>query len=137
VDRRPAKAQADRHYRRARGMNRRPARRTPFRGLPRGDRAHHTSAVTGGTRRDGRGHAPAPRAQHDRRVRRRQHPWQHPDCPMRPWRPRAGTVRTIWRGTDGYDTPVTRLRAWSRLTGWRFESSSAHQKALPRRAFFV
>jgi hypothetical protein len=31
---------------------------------------------------------------------------------------------------DGYDTRVTRLRAWSRLTGWRLESSSAHRKAL-------
>jgi hypothetical protein len=25
-----------------------------------------------------------------------QHPWQQPDCPIRPYRPRAGTVRTIW-----------------------------------------
>jgi hypothetical protein len=30
-------------------------------------------------------------------------------------------------------TSRTRLRAWSRLTGWRFESSSAHEKALHRR----
>jgi hypothetical protein len=55
-----------------------------------------------------------------------QHPWQHPDRPMRPYRPRGGTIRTIWRDADGYDTRVTRLRAWSGITGWRFESSSAH-----------
>src|SRR3954447_13191240 len=30
---------------------------------------------------------------------------------------------------DGSDTGVTRLRAWSRLTGWRFESSSAHRES--------
>ncbi len=66
-----------------------------------------------------------------------QHPWQHPDRPMRPYRPRAGTLRTIWLATDGYDTRVTRLRAWSGITGWRFESSSAHRKALHSRAFRV
>ncbi len=38
------------------------------------------------------------------------------------------TIRTIWRDRDGYDTRVTRLRAWSGITGWRFESSSAHRK---------
>jgi hypothetical protein len=38
---------------------------------------------------------------------------------------------------DGFDTRVTRLRAWSRLTGWRFESSSAHRKALQSGAFRV
>jgi hypothetical protein len=57
-----------------------------------------------------------------------QHPWQHPDRPMCPYRPRFGTIRTIWRDWDGSDSRVTRLRAWSRLTGWRFESSSAHQR---------
>jgi hypothetical protein len=30
---------------------------------------------------------------------------------------------------DVFDTRVTRLRAWSGITGWRFESSSAHRKA--------
>jgi hypothetical protein len=30
--------------------------------------------------------------------------------------------------SDGSDTRVTRLRAWSGITGWRFESSSAHGK---------
>jgi hypothetical protein len=64
-----------------------------------------------------------------------QHPWQHPDRPMRPHRPKAQTYRTIWRDSDVSDTRVTRLRAWSRLTGWRFESSSAHRKALHGRAF--
>ena len=39
--------------------------------------------------------------------------------------------------TDGYDTRVTRLRAWSGITGWRFESSSAHRKALHSGAFRV
>jgi hypothetical protein len=67
----------------------------------------------------------------------RQHPWQHPDRPMRPCHPREGTIRTIWPDSDGYDTRVTRLRAWSRLTGWRFESSSAHRKALHSGAFRV
>jgi hypothetical protein len=46
-------------------------------------------------------------------------------------------MRTIWRDWDGYDTRVTRLRAWSRLSGWRFESSSAHRKALHSGAFRV
>jgi hypothetical protein len=59
-----------------------------------------------------------------------QHPWQQPDRPMRPDRPQIGTIRTIWRERDGYDSRVTRLRAWSGITGWRFESSSAHRKAL-------
>jgi hypothetical protein len=36
---------------------------------------------------------------------------------------------------DRYDTRVTGLRAWSGITGWRFESSSAHRKALHRGAF--
>jgi hypothetical protein len=31
--------------------------------------------------------------------------------------------------SDVSDTRVTRLRAWSGITGWRFESSSAHTKA--------
>ena len=66
-----------------------------------------------------------------------QHPWQHPDRPMRPYRPHFGTIRTIWCDSDGYDTRVTRLRAWSRITGWRFESSSAHRKALHSGAFRV
>ena len=30
---------------------------------------------------------------------------------------------------DGSDTWVTRLRAWSGITGWRFESSSAHRES--------
>jgi hypothetical protein len=38
-----------------------------------------------------------------------------PDCALR-------------HGPDAPDTRVTRLRAWSRLTGWRFESSSAHRE---------
>jgi hypothetical protein len=61
-----------------------------------------------------------------------QHPWQHPDRPVRPHRPRAGTIRTIWHALGGYDTRVTRLRAWSGITGWRrFESSSAHKSEGP------
>ena len=62
--------------------------------------------------------------------------WQHPDRPMRPYRPRGGTIRTIWHATDGYDTRVTRLRAWSGITGWRFESSSAHVAKAPRGGAF-
>ena len=42
--------------------------------------------------------------------------------------PHVGTIRTVWRDADGYDTRVTRLRAWSGITGWRFESSSAHER---------
>ena len=56
---------------------------------------------------------------------------------MRPYRPRFGTVRTIWRDLDGYDTRVTRLRAWSGITGWRFESSSAHDAKAPHGGAFV
>src|SRR5688572_18024151 len=56
---------------------------------------------------------------------------------MRPYRPHFGTYRTIWRHPDGYDTWVTRLRAWSTLSGWRFESSSAHRKAPHSWAFRV
>jgi hypothetical protein len=67
----------------------------------------------------------------------RQHRWQHPSRPMRPYRPDLRTKWTVWRALDASDTRVTRLRAWSRLTGWRFESSSAHLKALQRGAFFV
>ena len=40
----------------------------------------------------------------------------------------------MWRDSDGYGTRVTRLRV-SSATGWRFESSSAHRKALHSRAF--
>jgi hypothetical protein len=65
-----------------------------------------------------------------------QHPWQHPDRPIRPYRPRAGTIRTIWHATDVYDSRVTRLRAWSGITGWRFESSSAHVAKAPRGGAF-
>ena len=61
-----------------------------------------------------------------------QRPWQHPDRPIRPYRPHAGTIRTIWHGTDGYDPRVARLRAWSGITGWRFESCSAHAREAPR-----
>ena len=74
------------------------------------------------------------------RVRSRrawQHSRQHPYRPMRPLRLRRRTHRTIWRGTDVSDARVTRLRAWSGITGWRFESSSAHRKALRGRAFRV
>jgi hypothetical protein len=67
----------------------------------------------------------------------RQHPWQHPHRPMRPYRPDSRTDRTIWRDSDGYDSRVTRLRAWSGITGWRFESSSAHREALHGKAFRV
>ena len=66
-----------------------------------------------------------------------QQPWQHPDRPMCPHRPRNWTIRTIWHASDGYDSRVTRLRAWSGLTGWRFESSSAHRKALQKQSFRV
>ena len=46
-------------------------------------------------------------------------------------------MRTIWRDSDGYDTRVTRLPAWFGITGWWFESSSAHRKPESRacRAF--
>src|SRR5215217_6128560 len=37
---------------------------------------------------------------------------------------------TLLHDLDGSTLCVTRLRAWSGITGWRFESSSAHQKAL-------
>ena len=48
----------------------------------------------------------------------------------------VGTIRTIWHATDGYDTRVTRLRAWSGITGWRFESSSAHRAKAPHSGAF-
>jgi len=66
------------------------------------------------------------------RPRRWQHPWQLPDRPMRSHRPPTGTLWTIWRDSDGYGTRDTRLRAWSGITGWRFESSSAHDAKAPR-----
>ena len=56
---------------------------------------------------------------------------------MRPYRPRAGTLRTIWPDRDGYDSWVTRLRAWSGMTGWRSESSSALDAKAPHVEAFV
>jgi hypothetical protein len=44
---------------------------------------------------------------------------------------------TIWHGMDAMGRRWTGLRAWSGITGWRFESSSAHRKALQCRAFRV
>jgi hypothetical protein len=44
-------------------------------------------------------------------------------------------VRWKFDHSDGSDTPVTRLRAWSRLTGWRLESSSAHRESPAKRGF--
>ena len=46
-------------------------------------------------------------------------------------RVRSGRRRTH---QDGSDTRVTRLRAWSTLSGWRFESSSAHSESPAQRA---
>ena len=62
-----------------------------------------------------------------------QYPGQHPDRPMRPYRPHPGTMRTIWRDADGYDTRVTRLRAWSGITGW-ISSPLRHMTRRPRMA---
>jgi GNAT superfamily N-acetyltransferase len=42
-------------------------------------------------------------------------------------RPRRPTAREPGR-LDADDTRVSRLRAWPRLTGWRFASSSAHRE---------
>jgi hypothetical protein len=39
----------------------------------------------------------------------------------------AGDLLRKVRDRDGYGTRVTRLRASSGVTGWRFESSSAHR----------
>jgi hypothetical protein len=64
-----------------------------------------------------------------------QHPWQHPDRAMRPYRPGDHTIWTPAHDLDGPTLSRARLRAWSRLTGWRFESSSAHEKALLSGAF--
>jgi hypothetical protein len=61
--------------------------------------------------------------------------WQHPSRPIRPDRPDPRTMWTFWRALDGYDRRDTRLRAWSGITGWRFESSSAHLKAPQTGAF--
>src|SRR4051812_24953408 len=57
---------------------------------------------------------------------------------MRPDGPDPWTQWTTWRALDTTHTRVTRLRAWSGITGWRFESSSAHSRK-PRRCgvFFV
>ncbi len=35
-------------------------------------------------------------------------------------------IWTLLHDLDVFDSWVTRLRAWSGITGWRFESSSAH-----------
>jgi hypothetical protein len=50
-------------------------------------------------------------------------------------RPCDHTIWTLLHDLDGSTLCVTRLRAWSGITGWRFESSSAHQKALHSGAF--
>src|SRR5436190_5588708 len=54
---------------------------------------------------------------------------------MRPYRPRDHTIWTLLHDLHGSTLWVTRLRAWSGATGWRFESSSAHEKALHSGAF--
>jgi hypothetical protein len=40
-------------------------------------------------------------------------------------------VVTIWRGMDAMGRRWVGLRAWSGITGWRFESSSAHSRKSP------
>src|SRR5438045_9476698 len=60
---------------------------------------------------------------------------QHPDRLMRPDRPRDHTIWTLLHDLHGSTLWVTRLRAWSGATGWRFESSSAREKALHSGAF--
>ena len=52
--------------------------------------------------------------------------WQHPDRPCVHIVQIPGRSGRSGRDMDGSDTWVTRLRAWSGMTGWRFESSSAH-----------
>ena len=44
---------------------------------------------------------------------------------------RFSDVLHAMNASDGSDTRVTRLRAWSGITGWRFESSSAHLSKAP------
>ena len=56
---------------------------------------------------------------------------------MRPYRPRGWTIWMFLHDLDVIDTRLPRLRAWSGLTGCRFESSSAHRKALQSRAFRI
>jgi hypothetical protein len=41
----------------------------------------------------------------------------------------AGRDLAVWRGLDLMGILCVGLRAWSRLTGWRFESSSAHRES--------
>jgi hypothetical protein len=61
----------------------------------------------------------------------RQHPWQHPNRLMRPHPPRDHTIWTLLDDLDGPTLCRARLRAWSGITGWRFESSSAHHAKAP------
>ena len=57
---------------------------------------------------------------------------------MRPYRPRDQTIWTLLHDLDGSTLSRARLRAWSGITGWRFESSSAHRAKAPHvRAFVV
>jgi hypothetical protein len=44
---------------------------------------------------------------------------------------------TVWHGMEAMGRRWTGLRAWSGITGWRFESSSAHLKALQIAGFLV
>jgi hypothetical protein len=66
-----------------------------------------------------------------------QHPWQHPNRPLRPYRPRDHTIWTLLHDLDGSTLSRARLRAWSGITGWRFESSSAHRAKAPHVGAFV
>ena len=69
------------------------------------------------------------------RSERRDRSWQHPDRALRPLRPDPCSFWTLAHDLDVSDTWVRRLRAWSTLSGWRFESSSAHWKATHLRGF--
>ena len=40
----------------------------------------------------------------------------------------AGHDLAVWRGLDPMGILCVGLRAWSGITGWRFESSSAHKE---------
>jgi hypothetical protein len=66
-----------------------------------------------------------------------QHRWQHPDPRMRPYRPRnPHDLDASARSGRIYVLP-RRLRAWSGITGWRFESSSAHHDSPTIARFLV
>jgi hypothetical protein len=56
---------------------------------------------------------------------------------MRPYRPRDHTIWTLLHDLDGSTLRPTRSRAWSGITGWRFEPSSAHAAKAPHVGAFV